>query len=184
VDGICNLYNTDSGEAEDILIKRKEEIGIAVSFLVMYRDDNIESLKNTLQSILDSDINDKTELKIVCVDSDPYDQISNMLAGQIKHSIVVRTDKEEDPRLIMTNAMKKMKNCFVVVIDAGHLVYNTIRENVNTLVNEELKTVSLLKQKDGDFYGCMLYLAKHIEYFAFEELGVKLEHLVKEVTYI
>lgn len=184
VAGICSLYNQDVGDRSEILIKRKGEIGIAVSFLVIYREDGIESLKYTLQSILDSDIDDKTELKIVCIDSDPYDQISAMLSGKIRHSIMVRADMEEDPRLIMTNAMKKMKNSFVVVIEAGHLVYNTIRENVNTLINDDLKTVSLLKAIDGGFYGCMLYLAKHIEYFAFDDLGVKLEHLVTEVTYI
>ena len=80
--------------------------------------------------------------------------------------------------------MKKMKNSFVVVVEAGQVVYNTIRGDVNQLINEDLKVVSLLSQKDGDFYGCMLFLAKHLEYYAFDDLYIKLSHVANEITYI
>ncbi len=184
VDGICNLYNTDPGNLDDILIKRKRNISIPVSFLVIYRGEDPYNLADTVYSILKSDYEDGTELKIVAIDSDPYEFIAPILAGKISHSIVYRMDKEEDPNLILTNSMKKMKNAFVVVVEAGHLVYDNIREQVNDLINEELKTVSLLQQKDGDFYGCMLVLAKHLQYFAFADLGEKLRHVVKEVTLV
>lgn len=184
VDGICSLYNTDSGDLSEILIKRKRDIGIPVSFLVIYRGENPYELMNTVYSILGSDHDERSELKIVCIDSDPYELLAPILAGKISHSVVYRTDKEEDPNLILTNSMKKMKNAFVVVVEAGHLVYNDIREQVNKLINEELQTVSLLQQKGGEFYGCMLVLAKHLQYFAYDDLGTKLRHVVKEVTYI
>jgi hypothetical protein len=184
VDGICNLYNTDPGSLEDILIKRKRDISIPVSFLVIYRGEDQKKLSDTVNSILVSDYEEKTELKIVAIDSDPYDFMAPILAGEISHSIVYRMDKEEDPNLILTNSMKKMKNAFVVVVEAGHLVYDNIREQVNNLINEELRTVSLLEQGDGNFYGCMLVLAKHLQYFAYGDLGEKLRHIVKEVTYV
>ncbi len=190
VSGICNLFNRDEFSNEDdlreILIKRKEAIGIPVSFLVIDREagDDYLPLIDTINSILESDIAPTTELKIVCMDRNPYDSIGSFLSGRISHSVVVRADKEEDPNLILTNAMKKMKNAFVVVVEAGHLVYKTIREDVNRLINEDLKMVSLLEQEDGDFYGCMLFLAKNLEYFAFEDLKSKLQQIVLEVTKI
>lgn len=184
VDGICNLYNTDPGSLDDILIKRKRDINIAVSFMVIYRGEDPYKLADTIYSILGSDYDEKSELKIVCLDTDAYEYISPILAGNISHSVVYRTDKEEDPNLVLTNSMKKMKNAFVVVVEAGQMVYKDIREQVNNLINEELKTVSLLQQKDGQFYGCMLVLAKHLQYFAYGDLGEKLRHIVKEVTWI
>jgi hypothetical protein len=184
VSGICNLYNQEDGDLEENLIKRKRDIGIAVSFLVIHRGNDTQELITTLRSILDSDISDNTEVKVVCMESDPFNEISPLLSGKVSHSVVVRADKEEDPNFILSNAMKKMKNSFVVVIEAGRTVYNTIRGDVNHLINEDLKTVHLLQQKDGDFYGVMLFMAKHIEYYAFEDLLIKLQHVVKEITYI
>jgi hypothetical protein len=185
VEGICNLYNQEAGDLEENLIKRKRDIGITVSFFVIHRGTDTSELIKTLQSILDSDISETTELKIVSMNSDPFLEISPLLSGKISHSLVVRADMDEDPNFILTNAMKKMKNSFVVVVEAGQVVYNTIRGDVNHLINEDLKVVSLLHQKDGDFYGCMLFLAKHVEYYAFDDLFVKLYHLAaNEITYI
>jgi len=190
VHGICNLYNQDDGDMEEILIKRKRDISLAVSFLVNHEGTDLEQLLVTVRSILKSDFTEKTELKIVCMDLSTfqmqaaYDAVGELCFGKLKFSMVDRVDKDEDPRLILTNAMKKMKNSFVIVVASGKEVYPTLNHTVNYLVNEKLTNLGLLDQHNHDFYGCMISVAQAVGWFAFEDLGVKLKHFVKEVVVI
>lgn len=190
IHGICNLYNQDDGDMEEILIKRKRDISLAVSFMVIHEGTDLDQLLVTVKSILKSDHNEKTELKIVCMDLSTfqmqaaYDAVGELCFGKLKFSMVDRVDKAEDPRLILTNAMKKMKNSFVIVVNSGKEVYPTLNHTVNYLINDKLTDLGLLEQFDRDFYGCMMSVAQAVGWFAFEDLGVKLKHLVKEVVLI
>jgi hypothetical protein len=190
IHGICNLYNQDEGDLEEILIKRRRDVNLAVSFLVIHRGKDLSELLKTIRSVVNSDLTEKTELKVVCMDlsvaemQSAYESVRELCFGKVKFSMVDRVDKEEDPNLILTGAMKKMKNSFVIVVESGKEVYPTINHSVNYLVNDKLTDIGLLSQTDGNFYGCMMFVAQAVGWFAFEDLGVKLKHLVKEVTVI
>lgn len=178
INRIC-MYRREKEWNKDLSIEEKishvkRDVYIKGSVIVFCKNNDLSGLDKTLSKLKTVNRIERFFPVIIADNTSTLESVVDIVKSHFKKFKAMISLEDKSTNGMVDQAFRNVKNGFIFVLNASKDFDSSIFDNVNTVVNIDLKSFVYSQSDDGDFHQCIFVAAvyKHLggnKEFGFEQ---------------